>query len=611
LNSLKDDFTFRVDDTHRHEELTDESGNAKYFLPTHFTGRVTKKVEVTTPEGTKETHVVFDPEEQSFDVAGVYYKYWSMANDYNHKVKILPEMELAKFMIEKRHATKRDLKGNIITRTSSTISGKQRKGSAVVINHTQLADQVHDWFMMCVYGQTENDAGKLGKMDLGKFVQFLNKYTAINLLGVNFIAGVANIAISETLERIEGIAKEYVDIKDWVKADKWYLGHLRGTLGDVGARTSHNVSTKLYEWLGVLDDYGTADMNRKTRFGQLMKSDTLFFTSKAGEHYMQNRFAIAMLNNLRAIDNDGKDIGSMLDMVKLDSKGNLAFDPRVNREKSKWTDKDIQAFKQKTRGVLSRINGEYSKLGKVAIERMAVGRMAYMFRKFIVPGFRRRWGRENYYERLGQFAEGDYITTGKFMGNIGGKIFGKNEENSEYDFLQRLMSNLQSFKMSMVGEEWASLSDHEKANIVRTVSEVGFLVLAIIIANIAMGMRGGTDDPDEERFWSFIAYQAYRLQNEIMFFTPKLDSAMSILRSPAASISVVENIIKLTGQIFHPMAIYQNGTWKGRPKIFKTLMNMTPVERQYYRLRDVTDQVTWVQNAAFGGGGGGMAVPTQ
>lgn len=612
INSFKDDFTFRVDDTHRYQELTDESGNAKYFLPVHFTGRVTKDVKVITPEGVTETKTIFDPEEQSFDIAGIYYKYWTMANDYNHKSEILPKMELAKFMIEKRHAIKRDFKGNIIERTSSTVSGKLRKGSSVIINKTQLADQVHDWFLMCVYGQTESDAGKLGNLDLGKFIQFLNKYTAINLLGVNFIAGTANLVLGETLQKIDVIAKEYVDHKSWFKADKWYLSHLRGTLGDIGARSPKNISTKLYEWMGVMDDYGKVDMDRKTRFAQLMNSDTLFFTSHVGEHYMQNRFGLAMLDNMRAYDDNGQDIGSILDMVQLDDKGKLTFDSRMNREKSKWTDKDMLIFKQKTRGILTRLHGEYSQLGKVAIERMAIGRMAYMFRKFIVPGFRRRWSREQYYERIGQFAEGNYITTGKFLGDIGGLIFGKTEENSEYSFLQRLISNLQSFKMSMLSEEWASLSDHEKANIVRTISEVGFLIIAIIIANIAMRFRGDADDPDEERFWSFLSYQAYRLQNELLFFTPKLDSAMSILRSPAASISVIENIIKLTGQIFHPLEVYKTGTWKGRPKILKTLMNMTPVERQFYRLRDVSDQVTWVQNAAFGDGGSGkMSAPAQ
>ena len=617
INTLKDDFTFRVDDTHRHEEVTDESGHSKYFLPVHFTGRITKEIKVKTPEGITETIKVFDPEEQSFDIAGMYYRYWSMANDYNHKSDILPQMELAKFMIDKRPATKRDMKGNIITRVSTTIGGRERKGSDAKISNTQLAQQVNDWFLSCVYGQYEQDAGKLGKMDVGKFVQALNKYTALNLLGVNFIAGTANVILGETLERVETIAREYVTPINSLKADKWYTSHLRGTLSDIGAISPKHISTKLYEWLGVVDNYGVADMDRKTKFGQLMHLDTLFFTSHVGEHLMQNRFALAMLDNIRAYDKNGKDIGSILDMVQTDSKGQITFKSEMDLEKSKWTDgtkgtRNYQLeFKMKTRGVLSRIHGEYSKLGRVAIERMAVGRMAYMFRKFVVPGFRRRWGREQYIERLGQYVEGNYITTGKFLGNVGGHIFGKIEEHSEYSFLQRLMSNLQSFKMSLMSEEWASLDDHERANIVRTISEVGFLVLAIIMANIAMNMRGESDDPDEERFWSFIAYQAFRLQNELLFFTPKLDSAMSILRSPAASISVIENIIKLSGQIFHPMAIYESGAWKGRPKIFKTLMNMTPVERQFYRLRDITDQVTFVQNAAFGGAGGSMGKPIQ
>jgi hypothetical protein len=614
VNSFKDAFTFRVDDTRRHTELVDEAGNAKYFLPVHYTGRVTKEVKSTTAEGREEVSNIFDASEQSFDIAGIYYKYWSSANDYNHKARILPEMELAKFLIDKRSAVKRDSRKNPITRRSTTIKGKEISGGEVLTRNTQIAQQVHDWFLSCVYGQTEKGTAQIGSFDVGKFVNILNYYTAINLLGMNFVAGVANVAIGETLERIEGIALEYVNPKDWFEADKWYLAHMRGTLADIGARAPKNISTKLYEWAGALDDYGQADMDKRTRFGQLVNGDAAFFTSHSGEHYMQNRFALAMLNNIKAVDSDGNVLGSMLDMVRQGKKNEIIFDSRTQDEidkgtgknkidfdKSKWTQKKQIEWKLKTRGVLSRINGEYGKLGKVAIERIALGRMAYMFRKFIVPGFRRRWGRMEYYERLGQFAEGNYITTGKFIGTAGAHIFGKEDENDERLFLQRLMGNLESFKFAMLREDWATLSDHEKANIARTIGEIGFLVLAIIMANLAMGIKVDTDDPDEERFWAFIAYQAYRLQNELLFYTPKLDSSLSILRSPAASISVIENISKLAGQVFHPFDVYQSGAWKGRPKIYKTLMNMTPIERQFYRLRDIADQISYVSQSGYGG----------
>jgi len=603
---LSRELKFKIDDTHRiHEELTDEAENAKYFLPIHFTGRVQKKVKYTDEAGEEYEVSKFDVKEQSFDLASIYYRYWSMAYDYNVKAKILPEMELAKFMIKKRPAIKYDSYGRkILRKTLKRNKGiNDDEGKPRVENNTYLAEQVEDWFKAVVYGIQEKDAGKLGKLDLGKILNFVNSYVSLNLLGLNVVAGTANVILGNVLERIESFAGEYMSPKDFLYADKYYFGHMKGMIGDIGSRDAKGLGTHLIEYFGVLDDYGIADADRRTKFGQLWRTDTLYSTSRVGEHYMQGRFLFGLLANKRAIDNEGNDIGRMLDYYEMKD-GKLILNEKVNVVKSKWEQKDIDNFKYKTRGILSRLHGEYSALGKVAIQRMALGRMAYLFRHFIVPGFRRRWGREKYIERLGQFVEGNYITTGKFIGDVGGRIFGKTDENSELDFFSRLINNLQSFKFSLWKQDWAAMTDHEKANIQRTLYEVGFLVLAVILSNIAMHFKGEADDDDDEfaqKYWSFVAYQTYRLQNELLFFTPKLDSAFSILRSPAASISFLENLIELSGQIFHPLDIYEAGPWKGRSKIIKTTNNMLPLLRQYYRLRDLEVQIPWMQKASLSG----------
>ena len=56
----------------------------------------------------------------------------------------------------------------------------------------------------------------------------------------------------------------------------------------------------------TLNDFEGGRLNRTSRFRELMTSDTLFFTSHAGEHYMQTRVMLAMLNNLQAKNKDGK-----------------------------------------------------------------------------------------------------------------------------------------------------------------------------------------------------------------------------------------------------------------------------------------------------------------
>jgi len=642
--ALSKRFTFKIDDTTRvHEELLDEAGNPKYLLPTHFTGRVTKEVKEITEEGEERVYRKFDPKEQSFDLAGIYFKYWSMANDYYHKSQVLPEMELAKFIINNRPTVKRDSMGRAVLRKiyRRTNAGDESEEEKAIreqtVNTSNLADQVNDWFEACVYGRKEKDAGLLfGKIDVTKLFDFINSYTSLNLLGVNFVAGTANVLLGETLERIESFAMEYMTPKDFLYADKFHLKTLGGITGDIGSRAPKSLGSNLIEFFGILDDYGNTNMDVRTKFGQLVTSNTVYFTLHSGEHYMQSRFLFGLLANKEMKDLDGKVIGRLLDQYEMKD-GKLQLKQKSTMSSgdyerflrlNKWTEEDQLAFKVKVRGILSRLHGEYSSLGRVAIQRMALGRMAYLFRHFIVPGFRRRWGHsmwetrtiidpitgkkskekflraDAYMERLEQFVEGNYITTGNYIGNTIGTIFSKDEEHPEYAFLQRLMSNLQSFKMSIFKEEWASLTDHEKANIQRTLYEVGFLIIAVIMANLAMKFKIGSDDDDDEfesRFWAFTAYQAYRLQNELLFFSPKLDSAMSILRSPAASMSVIENIIDLSGQIFHPMDRDERGKWKGRLTIIKTLNKMVPVERQFYRLGEMEQVLPWMYKTSLTG----------
>ena len=67
------------------------------------------------------------------------------------------------------------------------------------------------------------------------------------------------------------------------------------------------------------------------------------------------------------------------------------------------------------------MHGEYSDIGKYSMQRKALGRMAIAFRKFMVPGFKRRWqGRDKtnsldgINNLLGEYHEGYYRTFGRF-----------------------------------------------------------------------------------------------------------------------------------------------------------------------------------------------------
>lgn len=556
--AIQRQFTVRPDEEERgNKELTDDSGRPVYFLPIHFTSASS-----------------VDPEDQSYDIATLYYKYWEMAHDYGLKQEILPEMELTKFFTETRSVIVRDSKGKpkVKKTKDDTITGFVTKPG----ESSNIAQMFNDWMVAVVYGKRTKDEGsiKIGslELDVAKMADFINKYTALNLLGLNYVQGTANVILGETLQAIEAFAGYYTNTKSFTKANRVYFQNMPGIMGDIGRRRPENLISRLLEHFDVLNDYGDVNFRKDTRFKNLMTSNTLFFTSHAGEHYMQTRFMLSMLNDVIAYDKDGKVLGTMLDLYTMKD-GKLTLPDNVDLKKSKWEQENILAFSMRLKGILSRLHGEYSDLGRVAVQRSALGRMGYMFRKFVIPGFKRRWQRRQYNERMVDIVEGNYRSTGNFVKNMG--------------------RDLVTFQFHLISEDWSKLTKAEKANIHRTLLELNFLIASIILTSVALSLRGEADDEGEKRLWSFWAYQMMRFRAELLFFTPKLDESISILRSPMATMSLLENMIKLSGQIFKPFDIYDRGPWKGEPKIKRTLINMTPGYKQLYRMRDIGSQFAW------------------
>lgn len=551
VNRLKEDFTVVEDDIERdNKQLFTENGKPRYFLPLHYLGEV-------------------EEENQSYDLPTIVFKFWQNAIDFSNKLEILPEMELAKFMINNRTLDP-SAKTGLIQGVKRIFSKEDLKNY-----NNNLAKQINEWFMTNVYGMPKREQGKFkiaGKeVDTVKLIDAINSYTSLNLLGLNVVQGVANTLLGEVLQTAERIAGEYMSKSAYRKGTEFYIRNVPGIMDDVGRRNPKNVVSHLIEWFDTLDENVAERLSQVSKIRRLANKNSLFFTTHAGEHEMQGRFLLSMLYDKQAYDKDGNHLGSMLHQYKVKD-GKLVLNEKVDREKSEWTLKDEFNFKYKVNGILSRLHGEYSDLGRAAIQRGAMGRMAFMFRKFVVPGWKRRWGSKDYIERLGDYVEGGYISTGRFMG--------------------ALLKDLIHLKFD-INNHWHEMSDHEKANVKRTLTEVSFFIVAVILANFAIAKMKDIDDEDDERYWAFLAYQAVRLKAELAFFISP-PAAYDILRSPMASMSVIENLTKLVRQLTtEPLEKFERGPWKDQAKINKYITNMMPAYRQWYRVRDIHDQLAW------------------
>jgi len=94
-----------------------------------------------------------------------------------------------------------------------------------------------------------------------------------------------------------------------------------------------------------------------------------------------------------------------------------------------------------------------------------------------------------------------------------------------------------------------------------------------------------------------------RFKTELLFYSPKIDEAMTLLRSPMATMSTFENITKLTHQLggvdedgnWGGTELYEQGPWKGHSKLEKIGWDFIPGARSFFQTRDIKTQLNFLR----------------
>jgi hypothetical protein len=170
--------------------------------------------------------------------------------------------------------------------------------------------------------------------------------------------------------------------------------------------------------------------------------------------------------------------------------------------------------------VQKKTNQIKGRFDKSHFQRTALGKIMTLFRNYFQPQLRKRFGHGDGYHvdhEAGAVSRGMYLSFFEFMKN---------------------MITRGQFSMS-------EYSDVDQQNIRRTLFEI-----AIIGATYAIGaaLAGMMDDDDEDSYAvRFFAYQAKRLQTELLqFVNPK--EAMRIADSPTATMNLVSKWTGLLDQ---------------------------------------------------------------
>lgn len=518
--------------------LTDENGNPVNFLPVYFTTKLNNVNDL------------------SLDIVSTMSSYAYMALDFDNMNKIVDTLELTRDVLAERQ---------VMTGKFDPVSLFKKQKPITVDGVQSNAFQRYEQYLdMVVYGRRKKDEGSILGIDKAKAIDAFGTYVSVSSLALNLFAGIANPLLGNALTRQEAIAKEYFDNSNLLQADKIYLSELPNTMANIGQRETTSKLDLWIEKMDTLQDYNQRireiDAERKTLFTQSFKLSSLFFINKAGEHQIQSRTSLALADSIQLKGADGK-VYNLWDAyevkgnrLELSQRYTIIPDGKTFKEEDsgkEFTDKELIRFINKQNFINKRLQGIYNDIDKSAIQQRALGRIAIMYRKFIKPGWNRRFENLTFNEEGEVWTEGYYNTTSKFV--------------------RQLYKDIKSKQVDLKGS-WNDLTDMQRANIIRANIEVGYMIAVSVLATILTNL---SDDDEDNWALNMTAYQANRLYTELAFYVNP-NEAFRILKSPAAAVNQLQKIVNFIDFTNWADEI-ERGRYKGMYKGQKELLELIPI----------------------------------
>jgi hypothetical protein len=543
-NTIKSEFQeiYKPLSTDTEYGYTTEAGEVIRSIPIHFTKR-----------GIDDR--AMDNKDISKDIVASVLQFSQMANKYTMFKTIQAEVEFMDQTIAKREVPEITPAG---TKKIDKIANIFGLTDYVKSDTARVNKRLQEFINMTYYGMQEkpNIQTIFGhEIDTNKLLNFLGKWTGFTTLALNFLSAVNNVILGNFYMFQESVARQnFGDMKlNLAEGKAIYYKATAKMMGDIGKIEGLSKETQLirkYDALqGSFRDI-SGDFVTGSKMKKLWQGSTLFFMNHLGEHEMQASSMFAAMAGKKVKTASGEEI-RLFDAYSLDDKGNLAL-----REDVEWSDKDVFEFQNKLHATNKSLHGNYNDFDKTVMQKYTIGRLVLMFRKFMSPGVRRRFGRLSIDNELSELHEGFFVTTVRLMRN---------------DLVE--LKNWLTFKEN-------TLTEHEKANLKKTIAEIGMWITTMAMFAVAAGFLG---DDDDSWAGAMVLYEIKRLQTELGFYFNPAET-LKIIKSPAATTTTVQRIIRLMDQLVHSTydqeyTHYQtsgHGHKKGDSKVWDATKNLIP-----------------------------------
>jgi hypothetical protein len=258
----------------------------------------------------------------------------------------------------------------------------------------------------------------------------------------------------------------------------------------------------------------------------------------------------------------------------------------------------IAEFRYRVLKVNQSLHGIYNTDDANLLSRRAVGKMVMQFRKWMRPGWNRRFGSKFWgsfwNEGRQSWDKGTYVSLMQFLNSSAksSRHMDESEGQIAIKAITNIVKSISNFAKN-VKLYYNLLDNYEKANVNRALTEVSYLLLTVIAGFILKGLTKGDDD--EPYMLDMAIYQADRLMSELMVYTPfgLINETQKILQSPAAVVNALEDVSKfLLSAIAYPIQneenrIYQTGVYAGEYKVKVNAVRAIPILNKIQSLKRI------------------------
>lgn len=519
LNELSEKVTSADTDQEMYGAAFDQDDNPVKYLPRYFTNVVEEKA-ITR------------------DILSSILGFSHKAYQYEEKAKLTGLVNAMLNIYERREVIRTDENGmKLLSREATRAKeafAERFLGSTVAKSmgdKSNTLDHLSQFIDVAFYGIYKKPMNsKILGMDPNKLATTINSLSALGTLSFNLLQ-VGNQAILDTLMSAEeGVAADFYTKKDLLWAEKEFVASGAG-IRDMG---QFNPKTKLGKAMvhfnalfDVTDNLGGSASNNKAL--KMMSTDRLFFLQSGIEYQTSATRMLAAMNNTKGkmkdsagnviMNADGTE-ASLWDLMLETEKG-LELDPRVDKAQSNFSEAKFMA---KLHGISKRTNQIKGTFDSSTAVRSPAGILLMLYKQFFIPNFRKRFGHGEEYHvdyELGSVTRGAYF--------------------SYLSFLKQIKNSLKSG--AGISGVYNNLSEVDKANLRRVHMDAAIIATSMAIFSACMSVLD--DDDEDENYWvAFTAYQARRLQTELLAYVPVIGygEVLTIFKSPIAAANRLERV---------------------------------------------------------------------